>query len=164
MGYLQGISCHVLFPATRIFYHLSRFHTRVSLIWLCFLCVCIAALLQVLFVYRFLFLFSPQSLFASVQRKDLSLRKVWLLFRDHIEYSYPGLSEPQTSTFTHHFKIINLVADWNYHNFATILLWVPLFCSGCPLVSIYADALARKYLLCPRFSAGSRTFGDCFIL
>lgn len=34
------ISCHVPVPAKKRFYHLSRFHTRVSLTWLCFLCVC----------------------------------------------------------------------------------------------------------------------------
>lgn len=48
--------------------------------------------------------------------KKVSLRKVQLPAND-IEYSYPGLFDPQTSTFSHHPKIINLVAGWNYHNF-----------------------------------------------
>ena len=70
--------------------------------------------LQVFFIYRFLS--SSQSFFTIVQMKKLRLRKVQLPAND-IEYSYPGLFDPQTSTFSHHPKIINLVAGWNYHNF-----------------------------------------------
>ena len=70
--------------------------------------------LQVLFIYRFLS--SSQLFFAIVQMKKLSLRNVQLFVND-IPYSYPGLSDTQTSTFSHHPQIINLGPSWNYHKF-----------------------------------------------